>query len=73
MWNKFRLRVRDRNVAKACNGEKLVDYTLGKIEPVEGSIAQSNGYGKNDTGAVRFRKLLAQRFNKERSRVLLVR
>lgn len=64
-WNKLRLRVMGQRVEGWINDEKLVDYTLSKDEPKEGAIAfQSNGYDKNDTGTIRFRKLLVQRFNK---------
>ena len=63
-WNRLRLRVVGNQVEGWINDEKLFDHTLEKGEPIEGPIAfQSNGYGKNDVGTIRFRKLLVQRFN----------
>ena len=63
-WNKLRLRVVGQKVEGWINEEKLVDHTLKQGDPIEGAIAFQSHANKNETGTIRFRKLLVQRLNK---------
>lgn len=63
-WNRLRLRVVGQKVEAWINGEQLVNYELNKGTPAEGKIGFQSNAAKGESGTIRFRKLLVQRFNK---------